>query len=893
MKKFAVDEAESKKKLINKIEKINEIEFEVDDKEFLKYLNSQNAKILAVIFIIFFTIYHGYLNSNYGRNSCNRLLGEGHMLGNNEWQPYGCMIHKYTQDDIKTCFKYIKYYNGKSNFLFIGDFRVRQVFAAFINQYDPSYFDPEEPYSQNNLTYASKNLNLQVKFIHKSIIDESLASYIETLLHNSTNRPSFIIMGMASEYMLRNASSSEALDEFKQNLTSMVDMINSASFDMSLNSNKVETITIPRIRNPRSSRSSKSTTEKQSEKTSTSIDGASQSELSSIYWMLQDPIDESKITFNKSLREALTNQEIDRYNRAALSIIHGSALNIWSSSRLVSQGFKPSDSSPDGLRVGPATLKVDSQLLLNLYCNSRLNFAEASCCTQPESMSISQQIVFVLFFIVFCIAILLFLYKKFCSKHSMNKFRFNLSGSEISFTSAGCKNAATSIGIYTVLTTFSRLFLLLLYLYASDRADYFMKENQHFTLLTFLIPLIYVTVLGLFFHDQVPAPKIMNRQQTDEIKGFMQCVLLIYRISNAQESVPLYFLVRFFSSAYLFLSGYGHFMYYWNSSNYGIPRLFQVLFRLNFITVILCFSMNRMYQFYTFIPLVTFWFVCSYVVMATFPRVSARTAKDSPYMYLYMFIKLCVFLGFIIGLNTSDVFFQRFFMAKLWKYLFLNSDDLLSEWRERWGLDAFSFVVGMFFALFLCILKRMNIIDNSDDNQIELQQSSTELRDKIRERTRPKHVKAFFLLISITGLLSYAIFANLCRTKDACNMYISYITIIPILSFIMLRNTLDFVCEKCSYMFSWIGKISLELFVCSFHIWLAADSHGILVLLPGYPVLNVLIVTFIFICVAHELNKITRLLSHHFVPNNWRICLRNFFSFLILLFPVAIKNGYV
>ena len=28
-----------------------------------------------------------------------------------------------------------------------------------------------------------------------------------------------------------------------------------------------------------------------------------------------------------------------------------------------------------------------------------------------------------------------------------------------------------------------------------------MKENKHFTVLTFSIPFIYVSVLGLFFHD--------------------------------------------------------------------------------------------------------------------------------------------------------------------------------------------------------------------------------------------------------------------------------------------------------------------------------------------------------------------------------------------------------
>ena len=55
-----------------------------------------------------------------------------------------------------------------------------------------------------------------------------------------------------------------------------------------------------------------------------------------------------------------------------------------------------------------------------------------------------------------------------------------------------------------------------------------MKENQHFTLLAFLVPLIYVSVVGIFFHDSLPTEKVLSRDQTNELKGFMQLVILFY-----------------------------------------------------------------------------------------------------------------------------------------------------------------------------------------------------------------------------------------------------------------------------------------------------------------------------------------------------------------------------
>jgi hypothetical protein len=45
------------------------------------------------------------------------------------------------------------------------------------------------------------------------------------------------------------------------------------------------------------------------------------------------------------------------------------------------------------------------------------------------------------------------------------------------------------------------------------------------------------------------------------------------------------------------------------STGAGITRLLQVLYRINFLTIVLCLCMNRPYQFYYFPPLVSFWYL--------------------------------------------------------------------------------------------------------------------------------------------------------------------------------------------------------------------------------------------------------------------------------------------
>ena len=54
---------------------------------------------------------------------------------------------------------------------------------------------------------------------------------------------------------------------------------------------------------------------------------------------------------------------------------------------------------------------------------------------------------------------------------------------------------------------------------------------------------------------------------------------------------------------------------------------FQVMFRMNFLVIVLCFVMNRPYQFYYFVPLVSFFFLGIYVTMAMWPHVTVKSIE--------------------------------------------------------------------------------------------------------------------------------------------------------------------------------------------------------------------------------------------------------------------------
>lgn len=85
----------------------------------------------------------------------------------------------------------------------------------------------------------------------------------------------------------------------------------------------------------------------------------------------------------------------------------------------------------------------------------------------------------------------------------------------------------------------------------------------------------------------------------------------------------------------------------------------------------------------------------------------------------------------------------------------------------------------------------------------------------------------------------------------------------------------------------------LQLFITQYHIWLAADTHGVLVMIPSYPVLNVILTSFIYICVSHEISNITTVLTKYAVPQEWKALLRNVIVMGLVLVPLCISRGVI
>ncbi|KAK9502450.1 hypothetical protein O3M35_011229 [Rhynocoris fuscipes] len=770
--------------------------------DIVKQINAKNAKYVACGFVVGFILYHGIVHVRYGTDSCKWLLTGGKYKGDSEWQPYGCMMHEYSQLDTRRCIRYLAFFGKHNRFVFIGDNRILEIYSAFVDHLmsaPPRNSDNQpsrlKPYT--NHTFSDLQLRVAVDFIWSPYISDVMVNSFN-IWKDQLEPPSLVVAGSGTWAIRRTNGSAKGLKEYTVNLTRIVRPIDILA---------------------RKSR---------------------------VLWMLLESVNEEKLPKNWA---SVTNKAIDQYNWAAREIISRSNGQVWSSTRMLVSGLP--ESREGTLHIPRKALKHHTQILANLHCNDHMAFNDGTCCSSPERTTILQNLTYSLLAVCCSLGFII------AVRRHRNKTKMEPPSSS-----------------YILLVSLSKLGIIMAYFFICDRTNFFMKENKYYSPISFWLPLAYVFALGLFFTEDSRYTKVLHRDQTEEWKGWMQLVLLIYNMTGASSNAIIRNHIQIIISAYFFQAGYAHFYYLWHRADAGIVRFFQILFRLNFLPVMLCFCMNRPYQFYSFAPLISFWFLCVYLVLVAPPRITASSVDTNPLHYLYLILKMVGLFSVIIILFMSEVFFEKVFVTRPWKALFVTTDDDIHEWWVRWKLNRYSMCFGVVFGMAVVTAQKYNLVDDSNQSNLLSKRPAIAL-----------------ILVSLLGLVASSAYALFCPNSDDCDEVHSYTTFIPIVSYLVLRNVLGVLRSRYSSMFAWFGRISLELCMCQYHIWLAADSHGVLVFVPGYPVLNVLITSFIFVCVAHELHKLTAILMPYAVPSDWRLVLRNFFIFLMVLVPIGIHDG--
>ena len=277
-------------------------------------------------------------------------------------------------------------------------------------------------------------------------------------------------------------------------------------------------------------------------------------------------------------------------------------------------------------------------------------------------------------------------------------------------------------------------------------------------------------------------------------------------------------------------------------------RILNSLFRLNFLVLLTCMVTNNPYMLYYICAMHTFWYLSVYAMMRPFHQHNQNPRVMSIKFLVYFAV---VFMVFDVP-GVATTVFRPFGIV-------LNYQASIHEWVFRSSLDHYATLIGMLCAYFHpnveAILRRLNAC--RFDKLV-----STGCAGVLLVVNYVWYVRVYVL------------------DKYAYNKIHPYTFFVPMLSYILVRNSTSFLRRWHCTLFGYLGKITLETYISQLHIYLIQDAKGVLVFFKGYPLLNFLFNSVVFVAMSNVLFRATIVLNAYIFPSDHAKMLHNIFKII-------------
>ena len=340
----------------------------------------------------------------------------------------------------------------------------------------------------------------------------------------------------------------------------------------------------------------------------------------------------------------------------------------------------------------------------------------------------------------------------------------------------------------------------------------------------------------------------LQRDQTEEWKGWMQIMFLWYHYFH---NVEIYNAIRLYIAAYVWMTGFGNFSYYYIRKDFTLARFLQMQWRLNFMVFWTCAILNNEYMLYYICMLHTTFTVFIYAGLGLWSRFNATT------LGITVKIGILFVISAIIWEPAQNIIFDKvwapFYYLVRYNDPYNKTRNTMQEWFFRSWLDHYIWIVGM-----ICAYNHPNI----EKFLIKI--------DKLPNRTSNAIKIGITAVALVCCYFYYVNFFSL--PKKEYNKVHPYTAWIPILLFIVLRNISSTARRYHLHLFEWCGKITLETYIAQFHIWMGttgingAPKQLLRVLPEEWPLINFIIMSALLVYVSLRLFTTTNILKNFVLP---------------------------
>jgi len=341
--------------------------------------------------------------------------------------------------------------------------------------------------------------------------------------------------------------------------------------------------------------------------------------------------------------------------------------------------------------------------------------------------------------------------------------------------------------------------LLIAYIGNNWPKSYPRNDNHNPTMFWLMNISLWIAAAATLKHDTSSNNiVILNRNQTEEWKGWMQFAFIMY---HYWRMFSVYNEIRVFVSAYVWMTGFGNFLYFDKKQDFSLERAVSMWIRINYFPILLSVVIGVPFDLFYIVPLHTTAF---FITMATC------------YVATLMPTQWSVHKRNAAAIGTCLAAHVLFYETPLVNALLVFGTEI----HFRFQADKYSAVLGIVSGYFWGSFKQWaQWIHVPDENG-----AFTRQQTQAAWGQRGAGVGLILLWWFLFGKIS---------DKYVYNPIHPFIFWMPIAGWLLLRNSSKYLTELHSSALEFFGRITLETYVLQFHVFMCRNVQHIPVVIPG------------------------------------------------------------